>query len=75
PDPKHLLYKITPAKDQSDGQLCSIISVASIHRSAHLFPKFGPVAPSEWTSSNILDKCNVYYVNSFTDAHLYQIMV
>ncbi|KAF8999529.1 hypothetical protein BDQ17DRAFT_1391519 [Cyathus striatus] len=75
PDPKHLLYKITPAKDRSGGPLCSIISVANICRSAHLFPKFGPVAPEGWTSSNVLDKCNVFYVNSFTDAHLYRIMV
>ncbi|KAF8998031.1 hypothetical protein BDQ17DRAFT_1391788 [Cyathus striatus] len=75
--PQHLAYIewFTKFSPEPDPKHLFIISVANIHRSAHIFPKFGPVAPEEWTSSNVLDKCNVFYVNSFTDAHLYQIMV
>ena len=49
------LYKITPLKDRNGRHVCSVISVANIRRSVHLLPKFGPVAPQEWTSSNVLD--------------------
>jgi len=54
-------------------QICSIIPLANICRSVHLFPKFGPFAPQEWTSSNVLDLCNTFFVNDFTDRHMYRI--
>jgi hypothetical protein len=40
-----------------------------IRRSVRLFkPKVGPIS---WRSSNVLDKCNTFYWNTFTDRHLY----
>ncbi|KAF8799350.1 hypothetical protein BYT27DRAFT_7003136, partial [Phlegmacium glaucopus] len=54
--------------------LSSIVPVANIFRSVHLLPKFGPVAPVEWTSSNVMDKCNTFFLNSFTDKHLYRVL-
>ncbi|KAK6977112.1 hypothetical protein R3P38DRAFT_2474374, partial [Favolaschia claudopus] len=70
PEPHHLMYKLK--RSGKDGKrLASIIPLANIRRSAHLFPKFGPVAPAEWTSSNVLDKCPTFFVNSFTDRHFY----
>ncbi|KAH7919379.1 hypothetical protein BV22DRAFT_1023101, partial [Leucogyrophana mollusca] len=49
----------------------SVVPVASLRRSIHLIPKFGPVAPREWTSSNVLEQCNTFFVNCFTDRHAY----
>jgi hypothetical protein len=74
PDRFLLLYKISPLRDQNGGHICSIIPLANIRRSVHLFPKFGPTAPQEWTSSNVLDLCSSFYVNCFTDRHLYRIL-
>ena len=48
-----------------------IISATDILRSASLFPKFGPSVPQEWTSDSVLNDCSVFYVNSFSDPHLY----
>jgi hypothetical protein len=73
PDPNHLLYKITPLKDRDGRCICSIIPVGNIKRSVHLLPKFGSAAPAEWTSSTVLDLCNDFYFNTFTDRHLYRI--
>lgn len=74
PERHHMLHKVSPRTEPDGGRVCSIIPLANIRRSVHLFPKFGPHAPPEWTSSNVLDCCNTFFVNVFTDRHLYRII-
>ena len=74
PDPDSLLFKISPLKDMAGGRICSIIPIANIRRSVQLLPKFGAVAPQEWTSNTVLDVAKVFFVNSFTDVHSYRII-
>ena len=73
PEPNHLMYEVSPQKDRDGSNMCSIILLANIRRSVHLFPKFGAFMPPEWSSSNVLDRCNTFFVNDFTDRHLYRI--
>ncbi|PIL31105.1 hypothetical protein GSI_05801 [Ganoderma sinense ZZ0214-1] len=61
PHRDHGLYKVTRAIAD---RRASIIPVDRIERSCHLFPEFGPVAPREWTSSNVLEKCGTFYLNA-----------
>ena len=49
----------------------SVIPLARIRRSAHLIPQFPQPIPPQWTSHNVLDLCEKFYVNSFTDRHTY----
>ena len=72
-DPNHGMFKISPKKDNNGDHVCSIVPIGNLQRSVHLLPKFGPVAPPEWTSSNVLDTCQTFFVNSLTDRHLYRI--
>ncbi|KAI0336980.1 hypothetical protein BDW22DRAFT_1340702 [Trametopsis cervina] len=70
----HLLYRVK--RLQNNGQrLASIIPLQNIRRSVHLYPSFGTVVPREWTSSNVLDQCSYFFVNSFSDRQAYYTMI
>ena len=70
PEPHHLMYKIS--RTVRNGQrIASIIPIHGMRRSVHLLPKAGPSAPDDWTSMNVLDECNTFLVNSWSDRHAY----
>ncbi|KAH9829113.1 uncharacterized protein C8Q71DRAFT_718714 [Rhodofomes roseus] len=71
PEPNHLFYRIQRPRTQDGERFAAIVPLESLHRSAHLIPKFGAVQPPEWTSDNVLELCETFYVNSFTDRHTY----
>ncbi|KAL1717167.1 hypothetical protein EV715DRAFT_203825 [Schizophyllum commune] len=75
PERDHRLYKVNKClTDGGKRMLASIVPLDHIRRSIHLIPKFGRSAPAEWTSSNVLDRCDTFYANPFTDKHLYRIL-
>ncbi|KAI9435761.1 hypothetical protein H4582DRAFT_2112229 [Lactarius indigo] len=73
-EPEHNsgLHKISRCFLPDGTKPASIIPVINIFRSVHLYLKFGRVAPASWMSSNILEMCKTFYLNPFTDRHLYR---
>ncbi|KAI9446292.1 hypothetical protein H4582DRAFT_1804629, partial [Lactarius indigo] len=73
-EPEHNsgLHKISHCFLPDGTKPASIIPVINIFRSIHLYLKFGRVAPASWMSSNILEMCKTFYLNLFTDRHLYR---
>ncbi|KAF8259006.1 hypothetical protein EI94DRAFT_1774035 [Lactarius quietus] len=70
-DPNHQLHRV------SRSMLCgkrraTVIPVESILGSVHLLPRFGSTPPRS-TSFSILENCNTFYVNPFSDRHNYLI--
>ncbi|KAF8840735.1 hypothetical protein BDN67DRAFT_902984 [Paxillus ammoniavirescens] len=70
PERNHGMYKISRSM-VDNGRLASIVPVSNIRRLIHLIPKFGAIAPRDWTSSNVLECCSTFYVNCFSDHHAY----
>jgi len=72
PDPNLKMYKVSRSFANEE-RLASIIPVSLIQRSVHLFPKWGQNSDiiHSWTSSNVLEECQVFYLNSFKDRHTY----
>ncbi len=70
PDPKHLMYRVSRLT-QGGEQRAGIIPVDWILCSTHLMPRFGPVVPHDWNSFTVLDQCQTFYLNPFTDVQSY----
>ena len=71
PDPVHGMYKVKRLRNANGARLASVVEVRNIRRSCHLLPEIGPVVPREWTSSTVLDRCDTFWLNPFSDLHMY----
>ncbi len=70
PEPKSLMYKVTRLTQGGRRSAC-IIPVDSIVGSVHLLPRFGPIVPRGWNTFTVLDKCQSFYINPFTNNQSY----
>ncbi|KAI0833510.1 hypothetical protein BC628DRAFT_1308548 [Trametes gibbosa] len=70
PDRSSQMYKVTRTIEAGE-RIASILPVGLIERSVHLIPKWTRTVPRHWTSENVLEECNTFYVNRFKDGHTY----
>ncbi|KAI0819805.1 hypothetical protein BC628DRAFT_1400685 [Trametes gibbosa] len=75
PDTVHSLYKVNRQRDATGARLASVVEVRNIRRSCHLLPVAGAVVPREWTSSTVLQSSDSFWVNSFSDLHMYMTLI
>jgi len=73
PDNDHRMFKLNRSVENGE-RVASIVPVSTIRRSTHLFPKFGSAVPEGWSSDNVLKECATFYLNPFTDRHMYFIL-
>ena len=62
PDP--LMYQISRST-RNRQRRASIIPITQIERLVHLIPKFGKKFDLSWSSENVLNKAQVFYVNIY----------
>ncbi|THU87904.1 hypothetical protein K435DRAFT_680843 [Dendrothele bispora CBS 962.96] len=68
-DRNHQLHKVSRVEFTDGGGLASVVDVSDIVGSVPLTPKFGKVADRRWTSTNVLEKCKVFFVNPYPSLH------
>ncbi|KAH9837658.1 uncharacterized protein C8Q71DRAFT_706547 [Rhodofomes roseus] len=73
PNPVHGMYKVK-REVQNGERLASIIPVKNIRRTVLLFPSFGPVAPHDWTTSNVLEESPTFHVDRHLDRHSFVVV-
>jgi hypothetical protein len=57
----------------ADGRpLASVIEMGSVARLVQLIPRLGRKVHPELTKDNIMDRCDLFLLNSFTDKEIYQ---
>ena len=67
PELNSKMYKVARLRHGTS----SIIPVSAIEQSIHLIPLPGISIPREWSSNTIIENCNNFLVNSFTDRRMY----
>ncbi|KAG1739364.1 hypothetical protein EDD22DRAFT_787098 [Suillus occidentalis] len=70
PDRNSGLYKLSRSLRGGE-TVASIVPVADIERSVHLIPRFGVIAPREWTSDTVLEDCDTFWLNSYIDRYTF----
>ena len=63
------MYKVSRSFAADGAREGDIVAVSRIQRSVHLIPMFGEKERNnkDWTSANVLDKCDEFYLNDFKD--------
>ncbi|VDB94448.1 unnamed protein product [Peniophora sp. CBMAI 1063] len=64
------LYHIRREVIQQE-RLVSILPIERIRRSVSLFPRLGTAIDPFWTADNVLEVCEHFFVNCFSDKHAY----
>lgn len=71
----HSMYKVFPSWTGNQAFQADVIEVKSIHQSCHLIPVCSSIIPQDWTSSSMLDSAKEFYINPFSDPHIYMTLV
>ncbi|KAH9924954.1 uncharacterized protein BXZ73DRAFT_91146 [Epithele typhae] len=75
-DATHGMYRVTRCRGPNGDRLASVVEMSTIRRSCHLLPVFpSPENSRAWTSSTVLDSCDTFFVNPFSDMHMYMTLI
>ena len=66
------MYKVTRST-RNGGRSAAIIPVESIICSVHLIPQVGPTVPQSWCAFTVLERCQTFFINPFSDKYNYLI--
>ena len=70
PEPHHGLYQISQSTQHVHREV-TVIEISRICQSVQLFPCFSGSWRLNWTSDNVLEKCDTFFVNSLQTQQLY----
>jgi hypothetical protein len=73
PNINNCMYKVNKLvyKNCDSRRSVTIVPIESILYSVHLFPQFKSVASQHWDTFSVLEQCDTFFVNSFSDRYNY----
>ena len=70
----HALYPVSRSFTTRGDRSAAVIELDTVIRPCPLFPRFDEPVNRAWTSANVLERCDRFFVNPFGDHHMYQAM-
>ena len=70
PKPYHELYSLKRTIRNGE-RMAIVVPIGYLQRSIHLFPAFDTNHGEVWKASNVLEECENFYLNCFSDRHAY----
>jgi hypothetical protein len=68
------MYRVRRA-EQGGTRCAQVVPLSLIYRSVHLLPMFGSRTSAwNWEPTNVLETCNVFYVNQYVDTHSFGLL-
>ena len=67
------MYQVRHAY-QAQERKAAVIKLDCIRSGCHLIPKFGLEIDNTWTATNVLEKCNNFYVNTYLSPYFFQVL-
>ncbi|KAH9916939.1 hypothetical protein B0H21DRAFT_816102 [Amylocystis lapponica] len=69
-DPASGLYLVSPST-RMHAPYGEVITLDRLVRNCHLTPNFGREADSRWTTDNVTEECRSFYLNPYSDMHMF----
>jgi hypothetical protein len=68
------MYSVVSSNRRRQGlPYADIVPLSSIRQSCQLIPAFGRgEVPKDWTSKNVLEVCNKFYLNNWSTKYAYK---
>ena len=70
PKPYHELYSLKRTIRNGE-RMAIVVPIGYLQRSIYLFPAFDTNHGEVWKASNVLEECENFYLNCFSDRHAY----
>ncbi|TCD67036.1 hypothetical protein EIP91_000598 [Steccherinum ochraceum] len=71
-DKVHGMFPVSRTYRSNGDRMAAIVELSSVVRPCQLSPKFDTSVNRAWTSENVLERAKNFFINHYSDQHMYQ---